>query len=137
MKRILAGSISVYPPYPRSSAAHCFRPQKSEGRMRQLWLVSLGFAFLLAGCSKPPSPKAKEENSETQPAKSATDEKPKVVKATKPKPPPPEKTAQEWIQALAEKDPGVRIKAAEALGKMGGKAKEAIPALLSLLRDDR
>ena len=103
--------------------------------MRQSWILTLGFLVIFPGCKKPSPPKVKDENPE--PAEVATDEKPKVVKAAKPKPHPPEKSVQDWIQALAEKDPGVRIKAAEALGKMRGKAKEAIPALLSLLRDDR
>src|SRR5262249_35715244 len=46
------------------------------------------------------------------------------------------KTAQEWVTELKAKDAAARAKAAQALGQMGTRGKEAIPALTAALKDE-
>jgi HEAT repeat protein len=41
------------------------------------------------------------------------------------------------VRALGDPDPGVRLRAAEALARIGPDAKEAVPELIRLLSDER
>src|SRR3712207_355505 len=47
-----------------------------------------------------------------------------------------EKPVDEWISALKDKDAPTRVRAALALGRMGTKAKAAVPALQEALKDE-
>jgi RNA polymerase sigma factor (sigma-70 family) len=46
------------------------------------------------------------------------------------------KPLSDWIKDLKDKDPDVRRKAAEAVGRIGSDAKAAVPALLDALEDE-
>src|SRR5439155_626336 len=94
---------------------------------------------------KPPPPKVGFEKKESaspsedrvrksaRPSESAPVAKPHGANA--PRSGKQEKTAADWIPVLKDTDAARRIQAAEALGKIG--AKEAVPALVAILSDDR
>ena len=107
------------------------------------WCLLVGcFLLSVCGCAKHPV-KEEAKSSDTGSKRPALTTPDAVVASTKKVEPPaakvaptiPDRPVEEWLKSLTDADPDNRQLAFEALGKMGAKAKAAVPNLNDLVKD--